>query len=214
MGKISQIAAFGVVLLLTACLRPTDCSVKPLAQEEMIFNVPVAVDSLELGETIWFYASKTTPNLQNQKTIEKSLPYAPSLRLDFYQVGFGIMTDSLVNVVPGYSYVYTTVRPFILKSGNNRSLYKGHTSAVFEGELTKDSVVVSWGLEAKKPGLYLIKLKGNSDILLDHRTEECPVSWRYAFKFSATQDIKTFSDVLPQLEGLDKRSHYLVYVKE
>ncbi len=214
MGKISQIAVFGVVLLLTACLRPTDCSVKPLVEEAMVFNTPLEADSLELGETIWFYGGKPQPDLKNRKTIEKSLPYAPSLRMDFYQVGFGIVTDSLIQQVPGYAYTFTTIRPFVLKSGNSRSAYNGHTQAVFEGQLTKDSVVVSWGLEAKKPGLYWIKLKPSSDVLLDHRTEECPVSWRYNFMFQAAQDFSAISTVWPQLERLDKKMNYLIYVRE
>lgn len=214
MGKIVWLLIPLFALLQTACFRPTDCSVQPLVAEEIVFNTPVEVDTLAPGETVWFYSGKPQPDLKNQKTIEKSLPYAPHLQVDIYQVGFGVPTDSLVHVVPGYSYTYTTVRPFILKSGNNRSAYSGHTSAVFEGELTKDSVLVSWGLEAKIPGLYLIRLKGRSDILLDHRNEECPVSWRYTFRFPGAQDMSPYASVWPDADRVDKRRHYLVCVKE
>lgn len=75
---------------------------------------------------------------------------------------------------------------------------------------------MSWGLEAKKPGLYRIKIDKNglSDILMDHRTEECPVSWRYYFKFPGNQDVSPFSFMYTHLNNLDKRLNYLVYVRE
>lgn len=219
MGQITRRFRFLLVLpmlfVLTACPERDNCFVAHLATQDLIVQPLSNVDTMDIGELRWFHGSFILPNLQGRKTIEKSLPYAPSLQLEFYQIAFFLPIDSLIRPVPYRVNTFTTIRPFVLHSQNGRSTYTGHMQAAFEAELTTDSVVLSFGLEAKKSGLYQISLfrDGLSNVLLDHRTEKCPVSWRYQFKFPGNQNTTSFSTTYDHLRDLDKSKNYLIYVR-
>jgi len=216
MGKIIRLSSlFASLFVLTACPDDRYCPVYTLAQEDFLVNLPGNIDTLSQGDIIWFSGGRALPNLENRKTIEKELPYAPTIRLEFYQIANNLPFDSLIRPVPYLPYTFTTVRPFVLHSQVGRSTYTNHTEAAINGELTKDSVFMNWGLEAKKPGLYCIKIDKNglSDVLLDHRTEDCPISWRYMFLYTGNQSFSPYLTLFPHLNELDSRLNFLVYVR-
>lgn len=128
MGKIIRICClFAALFVLTACPDNRYCPVNPLAQEDFVVNIPGNIDTLEQGEIIWFTGGRTVPNWEKRRTIEKVLPYAPTISLEFYQIADNLPIDSLIRPVPGQPFTYTTIRPFVLHSQVGRSTYTNHT---------------------------------------------------------------------------------------